>query len=182
MLNFGFASVPVREWRPTSLLDGGLLRFCRDRRGLAAVEFGLIATLFVTLLCFLLEMALSLLMQVMLDNATRDAARQLKTGVVTTSSAFQTALCNDLSALLTCANIKFRVVSGASFSGLSTSVTVNSSNVMTNTGFSPGSSGQDVVVQVAYTRTILLPIVSAFLGSNGALLLVSTLAYQNEPT
>jgi Flp pilus assembly protein TadG len=146
------------------------------------VEFALISTLFVTLLCFLIEMALSMLVQVMLDNATRDAARQLRTGAISTSSAFQSALCNNLNTLVPCSSVKFRVVSGSSFSGLSTSVAVNSSNVMSNTSFSPGTSGQDVVVQVAYTRTILLPIVNAFLGPNGSMLLVSTLAYQNEPT
>ena len=137
--------------------------------------------MFILSFCFCIELGLTLFMQTALDNATRDAGRRLKTGQVTTSSAFATALCNDLSVLMTCSSVKYNVVSGSSFSSLSTAVTTNASNQMSGTQFTPGTSGQDVVVQVGYTRAIYLPIVNSFLGRNGTLLMVSTLAFQNEP-
>ena len=52
---------------------------------------------------------------------------------------------------------------------------------MNNTSYSPGSSGSDVVVQVGYTRTLFTPLVSSIIGTNGQLLLLSTVAFQNEP-
>lgn len=157
------------------------LRFWRNCRGAVAVEFGLVGTMFILSFCFCIELGLTLFMQTALDNATRDAARRLRTGQVTTATAFAQALCNDLSVLMTCSSVKYNVVSGSSFSALSTTVTTNASNQMTGTQFTPGSSGDDVVVQVGYTRTIYLPIVNSVLGKNGTLLMVSTLAFQNEP-
>ena len=105
----------------------------------------------------------------------------MKIGTIKTSTDFATAVCNDLSALMTCSAIKYNVVSGSNFASLSTSVTVDSQNRMTGTHFVPGTSGQDVVVQVSYTRTLVMPVVNAVLGANGSVLLVSTLAFQNEP-
>ncbi len=52
---------------------------------------------------------------------------------------------------------------------------------MINTQFSPGVSGQDVLVQVSYTRPIYIPIVSSFLGKNGNVMTYSSVAFQKEP-
>jgi Flp pilus assembly protein TadG len=171
----------VRCGRPERGGAGRQRGFWRDSRAAAAVEFGLLGTTFTVLFCFWIELGLTLFMQTALDNATRDASRKLRTGVVTSATGFASTLCGDLNALMTCSSIKYNVVSGSSFAGLSTAVTTDSSNQMSGTQFSPGGSGADVVVQVGYTRSIFLPIVDRFLGSNGTVLLVSTLAFQNEP-
>lgn len=166
-------------------MSRALAGFRRNASGTAMVEFGLVGMMFTLTFCFWIELGLTTFMQTALDNATRDAARLVRIGTVQSSSSptttFTNALCSELSVLMTCSNIKYNVVSGSSFSSLSTTITTDSSNQMTNTQFTPGSTGQDVVVQVGYTRTLYLPLVNAFLGKNGTVLLTSTVAFQNEP-
>ena len=163
------------------LPDAPTLR--RDIRGAAAVEFGLIGGLFVLLICFWIEIGLSLFMQTALDRAVRKESRLIRTGAITASGAstFAANLCADLQVLMTCSNIQVNVASASSFAALSSAVPTNGASRMTTTGFAPGGSGRDVIVQVGYTRALFLPIVKAFIGQNGTLLVYSSLAFQNEP-
>ncbi len=154
-----------------------------NARGAAAVEFGLIGGLFVLLICFWVEIGLSLFMQTALDRAVRKESRLIRTGAITAlgASTFASNLCTDLQALMTCSSIQVNVASASSFAALSSAVPTNSSSQMTTTGFTPGGSGQDVIVQVGYTRNLYFPIVKSILGQNGTLLVYSSLAFQNEP-
>lgn len=159
--------------------------FSCDQRGAAAIEFGLIGGMLILLTCFWIELGLTLFMQATLDNAVRKEARLLRTGQITASGAatFKSNLCSDLSVLMSCTGVQVNVVSAATFAALSSSATVASdaSSRMTTTGFSPGGSGADVVVQVGYTRSLFIPIVGDVLGKNGTLLIYSAVAFQNEP-
>lgn len=155
-----------------------------DARGSAAVEFGLVGALFALVTFCIVEVGFVMFVQTALDEASRVAARLIRTGTVTSSgaTAFVGALCDKLPLLPSCSSaIQYNVVSGPSFSALSTAVTTDSSNRMTGTQFSPGTAGQDVVVQVGWTLPIVVPMVNAMLGKNGTLLIVSTVAFQNEP-
>ena len=160
-------------------------RFRRDQRGAAAIEFGLIGGMLIMLTCFWIELGLTLFMQATLDNAVRKEARLIRTGQITASGAstFKANLCSDLSVLMSCTGVQVNVVSASTFAALASSSTVPSdaSSRMTTTGFAPGGSGADVVVQVGYTRPIYIPIVDNVLGKNGTLLIYSAVAFQNEP-
>lgn len=57
-----------------------LRRFLRERRGVTAVEFGLVATPFFAIIGAIIETALSFWCGQILDNALGDAARQIYTG------------------------------------------------------------------------------------------------------
>lgn len=155
----------------------------RETRGVAAVEFGLIGGLFLLLIGFWIEIGLALFMQAALDRAVRKEARLIRTGAITASGAstFASNLCADLRALMTCSDIQVNVASASSFAALSSAVPTTASSRMTATGFAPGGSGQDVIVQVGYTRNLYFPIVKSVLGQNGTLLVYSSLAFQNEP-
>jgi hypothetical protein len=90
--------------------------------------------------------------------------------------------------LVPCANLQYYVQSAASFGAMSAGVTTNGSgNLKSNGTFSPGTPGEDVVVQVAYNRPTLLPWVMRYINgtmgtaSDTSNLLVATLAFQNEP-
>jgi Flp pilus assembly protein TadG len=154
-------------------------RCWRDCRGVAALEFGLLAPLFIVLLCAILENGLILFTQTVLDNATRDASRQILLGTATTSS-FSTALCNGASSMIPCSSIKYNVKSGSTFAGLSAAIQTDSAGNMTNTQFTPGTAGQDVLIQVAYNRPYFIPFYGLFSGVNSELL-VSTIAMKTEP-
>ena len=150
---------------------------------MAAVEFGLLGGMFILLMCFWMEIGLSLFMQAALDRAVRKEARLIRTGTITASGAatFAANLCTDLQVLMSCANIQYNVASASSFAALSAAVPTDGSSRMTTTGFAPGGSGQAVIVQVGYARALFLPIVNAVLGKNGTLLVYASLAFQNEP-
>ena len=160
-----------------------LSRFGRADDGAAAVEFGLIAGLFILVMCFWTELGLSLLMQATLDGATRKEARQIRIGQISASGGdtFKANLCADVKVLMDCSNIQVNVVAANTFAALSAAVPSDSQSRMTTTGFAPGTSGQDVIVQVGYTRKLVMPIVNAFLGKNGTLLIYSAVTFQNEP-
>jgi len=165
--------------RTMTSLVAGLKLLRRDGRGMAAVEFGLLAPLFIVLLCGILENGLILFSQTVLDNATRDASRLILLGN-TTSDSFSTALCNGVNGIIPCSKIKFRVQSGTSFSGLSSAVQTDANGDMLNTQFSPGTFSQDVLIQVSYNRPFLVPLYGMFSGVNSELL-VSTIAMKSEP-
>ena len=155
-------------------------RAFRGNGGATAVEFAFVFPTLLLLTMMWFELGL-LLMQQTLDNATRKAARLIRTGQAPTQAQFNAAVCSAASTLLSCANVQSRVQSATSFSSLSAAVTMSSSGTMSNTSYALGSSGSDVLAQAAYTHAIVTPLVSRFLGSNGYVLLVSTVAFQNEP-
>lgn len=65
---------------PKSKLGALLGRFRRDRKGSAAVEFGLLALPFTIVIFAVLESCVSFASQQVLANATDDIARQIRTG------------------------------------------------------------------------------------------------------
>lgn len=81
-----------RRWR----LSG----FARQKDGAAAVEFALIAVPLLALIFACIELALILILQVTLDNATQRASREIRTGIVTAGNSsvndFQTTVCNNM--------------------------------------------------------------------------------------
>lgn len=75
-----------------------------DAKGALAIEFAFVAPLFLLLLLVIVELGLTLTTQSLLDGATRDAARLIRTGQVQSQtspiSTFQTLLCNDMKPLM----------------------------------------------------------------------------------
>jgi Flp pilus assembly protein TadG len=155
----------------------------RNESGVTGLEFAMIGPIFLLLILAVLENGLTLWTQSVLDNAVRDAARLSLTGQSQNGgTSFVTQLCNEVSGLMRCANLKYRIQTGATFASMST--TINSSL----TGFSTyptavtgGTAGQDVLVQVVYTRTYIVPWVGKIMSSSDQTQLLSTAAFQNEP-
>jgi hypothetical protein len=85
------ARKPTRQRR-------GLLR---DERGSILIEFAFIGPLFILLLLGMLELALMVFSQTVLDGAARQAGRTVRTGHAQFSgvSTFTTALCSGLAAI-----------------------------------------------------------------------------------
>lgn len=61
---------------------GFLARFAHDRRGVTAIEFGLLAIPFFALVFAILESCISFASQELMVNATDNVARQLRTGQI----------------------------------------------------------------------------------------------------
>ena len=130
----------------------------RDQRGAAALELGLLAVPLLTLVFFIVSVGLQLFVQNSMDLATLSAARQIRVGAQrgTSDATTRAWICNQMATLsLSCSNLQIYVTSGTSFGAL-TKATV-SGGTLSHTGFSPGSAGAFVLVQVAYPLTALLP-------------------------
>lgn len=165
---------------PTGLIR----RFLRHTGGNPLIQFALVAPVFLALVFMIVDDGLTIFTQATLDNATRDAARNILLGTYqkggNTISDFTTAVCNEMGGLIpSCtSNLQVYVNNASSFSGLSAQSASGGS--LSNAGtFSMGTASAHVIVQTAYNRAYI-----AFIGryvSGGSLLLISTIVFQTEP-
>ena len=183
-----------------------LLRGLGDN-GVTAIEFAMVAPMFLLLIMTIVDLGVMLTTQFLLDGAARDAARLIRTGQVQTSGSplttFQNLLCSDLSPLISSATCQSSVIfevqvftnfAGVSFTPCTQNTNANQSGYCS---FSPGTGTQIVGVQATYNYPFMVPWVGACLtggscwfgagtasGSNpgrGTAPLVSTVVFMNEP-
>ena len=177
-----------------------LRRFPGNRRGSAAVEFALVAPVFFALLFAIIETAIMFFAGQVLETITQDSARTIltgraQTGAVTacqssgaaapcTQATFKAYVCTQIPALFDCNNLYIDVTSFSSFSTVTLPSHIDASgNFDTTMGYSPGGSGDIVVVRLFYQW----PLFVTGLGYNisnvtgNKRLLVATAAFKNEP-
>jgi Flp pilus assembly protein TadG len=168
-------------------------RFVRRQDGAAAVEFGLVALPFLALIFAILETALVFFANQTLETAASGAARLIMTGQAQSAgynqASFKTQVICDLLktgvSLFDCANgVQVDVKTYSSFASISNTMPVNNGQVDTsNMGYTPGASGDIVVLRLYYEW----PIYVSLLGNNldnlngGKRLLVATSVFRNEP-
>lgn len=179
-------NLPIRFRR----LAAQIARFAATREGATAVEFALIAPPFLATLIAILEVAIFLFAQQVLQNAAVEAGRLFMTNQAQnlTQAQFQTQVCPMVSALFSCSSLMVNVQSAASTSGVTTApptLTFNSQGQVTNTwSFDPGTPGQIMVVQLIYQW----PIVSGPFGyvisslGNGKAEIMGVSAFRVEPS
>lgn len=169
-----------------------LPEIARDERGATAVEFAIIATPFLALMGAIIESALAFLAGQILDTATNDAARLIRTGQAKQagydSAAFTAEVCKRLYVLVNCSGISVdsRVLNSgfSSFSTSQPSVYDSSGNFdPSKLTFDMGGSTDIVVVRVYYQYPILINKLAPGLATlpNGKRLLTGVAAFRNEP-
>jgi len=167
-----FKTIPG-VWRKGARL---LARLWKRDDAVAAIEFALLGSTFLLLACMIFELGLILFTQSVMDNALRDASRQIMTGQITTSSGFVTKVCGEVGNLVTncSSNLKYYVQANSQFS----SMTIQTS--FASNSFSAGTTtNDDILAQIAYSRSTIIPWTATYLGNSG--LIVSTVAFQLEP-
>lgn len=135
-----------------------LSRFVGARRGATAVEFALIAPVFLATLIAVLQTAVLLFAQQTLQSAALQAGRMFMTGQGqngnVTQSQFATDICPLIQPLFTCSALMVDVQSYSSFATADAStptLTYNSSGQVTNSwAYTPGTPGQVMVVRLIY--------------------------------
>jgi Flp pilus assembly protein TadG len=162
-------------------------RFCRNRRGSAAIEFALVAPVFLALLFAILETGIIFFADQYLETLTQDGARVILTGQAQngnyTSAQFHSYICNKVVALFNCSNIYVNVQSFSSFETLTATCPISNGTFVNNMQYSPGGPGNIVIVQLFYQW----PQFVTGLGYNitnlngGYRLLCATAAFRNEP-
>jgi Flp pilus assembly protein TadG len=165
--------------------------FVGDLRGVAAVEFALIAFPFFVLIFGLIEVVMIFILSSTLDYGVMEAARRVRTGELQSSgqglAGFKAAVCGNLFNLLDCdSKLMIDVRKFDSFAATDFSqppVDKDGNLKQDQFGFEPGKADDIVVVRVFYTWSLLTPVISAPLAnmSGGRRLLVSTATFRNEP-
>ncbi len=162
-----------------------------DKRGIAALEFALIAVPFFFLIFGLLEVSVLFIMSSILEHGVGEAARQIRTGELqnagTSMDGFRTQVCEEMFEMLfDCeTNLQLDVQVFDNFTAADAPDVIDSDGNLDadDFGFDAGAREEIVVVRVFYEWNLMTPVLSAPLAnmSNGRRLLQSTVAFRNEP-
>lgn len=158
----------------------------RDEDGGVLIEFALVAPPFLLLMVGLIEMSIMFFTSSVIEGATKEAARAIRTGQIQSQAdpvtAFQTKLCDSLHNVIDCSKVIFNVQTFGSFAAVSMPIETDEDGEIINTGFAPGGSGAVTVVRAIYrwdfTTPLMNEVISTGIAGN---LIVSTVAFQNEP-
>jgi Flp pilus assembly protein TadG len=166
--------------------------FARDDRGVTAIEFGILALPFFTIIFAILETTMVFFAGQVLDSAVEDASRMIKTGRAQAAgynmTNFRTLMCGYTFNLFDCSKIRIRVKKLDNFTSTSTSTTpttctLTSCELTMVEDWLPGA-GRDVVQVFAYYRWPLLVNLPYFNLKNqpdNYRLLGATRVFRNEP-
>jgi Flp pilus assembly protein TadG len=172
------------------LLACAFRRLRRDRSGSAAIEFAIVAPLFLIGVIGIVEIAFTFLATQMLENATQDATRSIMTGQVkattTTKDAFRGMVCDKVKLLLDCGNLYVDAQAFAAMPDPSTFANpVQNQQFVDSTQFITGKAGDIVVVRTFYAWPVYLTkFLYGYDMSNidgGKRVLSSAAAVRNEP-
>jgi Flp pilus assembly protein TadG len=160
------------------------------REGAAALDFALVATPFFFLLFAVMELALIFVLDSVLENATLNASRLVRTGQADTegitAAAFEAALCGQMGVMsANCAartDIDVRVVPQFRAAPPPDPLVDGEMDEDALT-YLPGDPGSLVLVRVWYSQPLVTPFLAravSRLNSGDAVLSVAT-AFRNEP-
>jgi Flp pilus assembly protein TadG len=167
----------------------------RSCSGSAAIEFAFVAPIFFLFLMATMETGLIYLGNFVLQNATNDAARQIRTGQVAASGMtqvqFRTLICNGIKMLLVCDpnsqndNLQIDVEAFPNFAAANINNPILAGGGLDPAlkNWSPGEACGIVLVRAFYSWNVVTPLLTPFLvnmsGSNH--LLSAAAAFRNEP-
>ena len=164
-------------------------RFRRDKRGVAAIEFGAIALPFLALLIAIFETTLIFFTQSAIETGVAAAGRAIRTGQVQTDGLtedqFKQLVCTSLAGYLDCNNrLTIDVRSYSDFTSVVLPPALDENDELTtDTEFSPGATSEVVVVRAYYVWDMVTPDVFTGLSNmaGGKRLLAAASAFRNEP-
>jgi Flp pilus assembly protein TadG len=160
----------------------------RGTSGSAAIEFAMVAP--ILFLFGVIETGVIFFAQTMLQNATADTARQIRTGQLSgtlTADQIRANVCSEVNGLvsdcLTGLQVDLRTFT--SFSGASYP-SVSNADGSINTGALQVQATSDcaiVLLRTFYPWTIMTPLMTPFLqtGSTGKSIITSSAAFRTEP-
>ena len=165
-------------------------RLARNERGMAAVEFAMVAPIFLAMMLGILQLTLIYFAKETLETVTESAARGVLTGQVQnaglTQAQFKAQLCGMVPALFNCNGLMVDLQPATSLATVNTgepTLSFAGDGSVSNTWqYNPGASGNIMVLRVMYQW----PLFTGPLGlnmanlSNGNLLIMSTAVFKNE--
>jgi Flp pilus assembly protein TadG len=185
--------LPLKERLSRRLRRGLLRRFRKNKDGVTAIEFGLVAMPFFTILFAILEVSLAFWVTQVLETMVADAARQVYTGQFQQANAgknanelktaFKTLVCSNSAGLFDCqGKLEIDVRRYQSFPGPITSP-INASRQMDTNGwgYEDSKATQIVVVRAAMEYPIFLSLLNPGTLASGNRLIMATATFRNEP-
>ena len=144
-------------------------RFARDERGVTAIEFGILALPFFTIILAIIQTAIMFLATQVLDSALEDASRRVRTGEAAGYSLtdFRNYMCGYTFNLLDCSKILLKSKVITNFGSVDLNPSIETCDTTTCTfsttyeGFEPGA-GRSVVQVSAYYRYPLIVVLPYF--------------------
>jgi Flp pilus assembly protein TadG len=169
------------RWRPIRAI-------VRDKKGTTAVEFAFVAIPFLALLFGVIEIGLAFFADQVLNNATLDAARMIRTGQAHAqgfdAAKFKKAMLERLSGFpITSDRLTIDVERIDSFGSYVSKPVIEDGKVTTDTGYNHGEAGEIVIVRALYRWPMFSSMMKTNYGdlSTGDRLLVATAVFRNEP-
>lgn len=165
--------------------------FARDERGVTAIEFGVLALPFFTIILAIIQTATMFLASQVLDSAVEDAARRVRTGEAAGYSLadFRNYMCGYTFNLIDCSAIQIKSEVISDFGSVSLNPTVQTCSSSTCTwsttwqGFDPGT-GRSIIQVSAYYRYPLIVVLPYFNLKNqpdNYRLISAIRVFRNEP-
>ena len=175
----------------TPIFSKRLKSWADNRRGVAAVEFAMIAAPFFFLIFGLLEICVIFTMSSVLEHGLNEASRGIRTGQLQADSkfdkaAFEKIVCDEIFDMFECeGKIKLDVKTFEDFAstGNPSPIQPDGSLNTSDFDFDPGGANDIVVVRAFYEWELMTPILSAPLANlkDNKRLLQSTVVFRNEP-
>ena len=163
-------------------------RLIRDKEGAAAIEFGLMAMPFFTLLFAILEVAFMFFIDSSLDAALQMTARQVRTGKASTENwnlaTFKSKVCANMSLAFDCENkLLVKTTAMADFSSVSYVSAVKGGKMSVEESFSAGESGDYMLIQafLPFDSVLAFAGVDAHTLDDGSYALAASALFRNEP-
>lgn len=172
-----------------------MIGFVKNKDGATAVEFAFFAIPFMFLLIGMVEIGMMSTAGTLLQGATDDAARLIRTGQAQKSAdpqgTFEDKLCEKVQLLIDCDDLVYEVIkidANQGFGGIADNMALvepsfDPDGNLESDGFDPGSENSLIITRVTYHYPMLSPFVGPFLADEGknTKLLMSTAIIQNEP-
>jgi Flp pilus assembly protein TadG len=164
--------------------------YVRNTKGATAVEFALIAAPLVFLIMACFELALVILVSVSLDNATAKAARDIRTGITTSSNSslntFKQKICDNMtiSSSSCMTDLILDVDTYNNFALVpTTDPVVAGAFDPSQLGYNIGSGSKVQLVRAYYEWTVVSPFLftGTSLMANGKRVLSTKVVFKNEP-
>jgi Flp pilus assembly protein TadG len=164
-------------------------RFIRDRRGVAAVEFALVAMPFVFMLFAVLELALFFWVSTSVENAMNEAARRIRTGEVqnagTGKAGFKADVCDRMIWLKSqcLSNLSLDVRTFEQFDDITQSDPVQNGQIDdAGMQFTPGGPEDIVLVRAFMKWKMITPFMQSMERVDGGYAVAeAAAAFRNEP-
>lgn len=188
----------------------GFARFARNQRGETMLEFAFVAPMLILLMLTIVDLGIMLTSQSVLNGATQNAARLIRTGQIEATSVscqgastsigqFQCALCTQMASVMSYSSCTSQVLfevnsynsctgtcpTGSGFGAVSFSACTQNANSTGNgtaCNFTPGSGTQIVGVRVVYNRSFIVPWVGQCLTLGACWFGTGTRASSGTPT